>query len=268
MKKLISVTLTVLIVFSALALNVFAENDSTSVYVTISDKDGKLVLIQEKITVNDIDNDGALTINDALYCAHEAKYEGGAEAGYKSEESQWGISLMKLWGAENGGSYGYMLNNASATGLTNTVKNGDYLNAYVYTDLETWSDTFCYFDAQTKKINKGESITLTLSYIGYDANWNSVVLPVEDATVTVNGEETTYKTDASGKVTLVMEKTGDFVISAKSSSQTLVPPAVKVNVSEKSTGNPETGDLTAIYALIPAALIFGMAFIPAKRNKI
>ena len=133
MKKLISITLTILIVFSALALNVFAAEDSISVYVTISDKDGNLALVQEKITVKDIDNDGALTINDALYCAHEAKYTGGAAAGYGSEKTQWGLSMTKLWGAENGGSYGYMLNNASATGLNNAVKDGDQVSAYVYT---------------------------------------------------------------------------------------------------------------------------------------
>ena len=264
MKKLISVTLTVLIVFSALALNVFAENDNTSVYVTISDKDGKLVLIQEKITVNDIDNDGALTINDALYCAHEAKYDGGAEAGYKSEESQWGLSLMKLWGAENGGSYGYMLNNVSATGLTNTVNDGDYLNAYVYTDLTAWSDTYCYFDAYTKSANTGDDITLTLSYVGYDANWNTVVLPVENAIITVNGEETEYKTNENGKVTLNMKDTGSFVISAKSSSQTLVPPVVKVTVSDSKA--PVTGDNTVVY-LISLVFIISTAVLVIKKKK-
>lgn len=258
MKKFLSLTLTVLIIFGTFALTAFAENDSVSVWVTISDKDGKLALIQEKISVTDVDSDGALTINDALYCAHEAKYEGGAEAGYKSEESQWGLSLMKLWGAENGGSYGYMLNNTSATGLTNTVNDGDYLNAYVYTDLTAWSDTFCYFDAYTKSANTGDDITLTLSCVGYDASWNTVVLPVTDATITVNGEETEYKTDENGKVTLNMKDAGSFVISAKSSSQTLVPPAVKVTVSDSKS--PVTGDNTVVYlislmAVIPAAVL-------------
>ena len=46
MKKLISITLTILIVFSALAFNVFAAEDSISVYVTISDKDGNLALVK------------------------------------------------------------------------------------------------------------------------------------------------------------------------------------------------------------------------------
>ena len=264
MKKLISITLTILIVFSALALNVFAAEDSISVYVTISDKDGNLALVQEKITVKDIDNDGALTINDALYCAHEAKYTGGAATGYGSEKTQWGLSMTKLWGAENGGSYGYMLNNASATGLNNAVKDGDHVSAYVYTDLEAWSDTFCYFDAYTKAVSKDGKITLTLSYVGYDANWNTVVLPVKDATITINGKESAYKTDADGKVTLVMENIGDFVISAKSSTQTLVPPAVKVTVSDNNS--PETGDLTAIYAIAPIFIIFAAVLLNKKKK--
>ena len=171
---------------------------------------------------------------------------------------------MKLWGAENGGSYGYMLNNVSATGLTNTVNDGDYLNAYVYTDLTAWSDTYCYFDAYTKSANTGDDITLTLSYVGYDANWNTVVLPVENAIITVNGEETEYKTNENGKVTLNMKDTGSFVISAKSSSQTLVPPVVKVTVSDSKA--PVTGDNTVVY-LISLVFIISTAVLVIKKKK-
>ena len=57
----------------ALSVPVFAAND-TAVFVTICDKDGKIALAQEKINVTDADGDGTLTITDALFCAHEAKY--------------------------------------------------------------------------------------------------------------------------------------------------------------------------------------------------
>ena len=83
-----------------------AETPQAEVYVTIADGSGQLVLAQEAISVTDTDNDGVLTINDALYAAHEAKYDGGAAAGYASSVGQYGLAMDKLWGTENGGSYG------------------------------------------------------------------------------------------------------------------------------------------------------------------
>ena len=60
-----------------------------TVLVTIADANGDLVLAMEPVTVIDIDEDGLLTINDALYCAHEEAYEGGAAAGYASAMSDY-----------------------------------------------------------------------------------------------------------------------------------------------------------------------------------
>ena len=78
MKKTLSILLAAL-VLTITALPVFATDDA-EVYVSISDGDGNLVLAYEPITVSDADGDGTLSISDALYFAHEAKYEGGAEA--------------------------------------------------------------------------------------------------------------------------------------------------------------------------------------------
>lgn len=218
-----------------------SSNAAAQVYVTISDKDGKLVLVQEKVTVSDTDKDGYLTINDALYAAHEAKYEGGAAAGYASYYSDYGLSLSKLWGTENGGSYGYYVNNKSALSLANVVKEGDYINAFVYTDLTAWSDTYSFFDLNTTSTVTGKEITLTLSAYGYDADWNTVTLPVEGAAITLNGEKTKYKTDKNGKVTFTLDTAGSFVISAVSDTQTLVPPVCVATVSadDKTLQTPE-----------------------------
>ena len=59
-----------------------AAGESVSVWVTVSDAAGAMVLPYACVTVTDVDSDGALTINDALYAAHEAAYPGGAAAGY------------------------------------------------------------------------------------------------------------------------------------------------------------------------------------------
>lgn len=236
MKKLLAMTMILLLVLGSLGVTALAETPaSVSVYVTIADEKGALALAQEPVTVTDADQDGALTIHDALYAAHEAKYEGGASAGYAASVSAYGLSLDKLWGTANGGSYGYCLHNASAWSLLDPIAAGDYVNAYVYTDLAAWSDTYCYFDVNTATAKVGDTLTLTLSAAGYDAEWNPVTLPVEGAVITVDGEETAYTTDAAGRVTITLNKSGVCVISAVSDTQTLVPPVCKVTVEGEDT---------------------------------
>ena len=71
MLVVIAIMSTVLCVFS------FAEGGAN---VTVTIKNGGIVVARESVEVTDIDEDGALTINDALYCAHEKFYDGGAAA--------------------------------------------------------------------------------------------------------------------------------------------------------------------------------------------
>lgn len=249
MKKFFAVLMTVAAMSNVFNITASGATDtSVNVYVTISDKDGDLVLTQEKINVTDVDNDGALTINDALYVAHEVKYEGGAEAGYESAYSAYGLSLNKLWGTSNGGSYGYYVNNKSAWSLTDTVEEGDYVNAYIYTDLTTWSDKYCYFAANTTTVKAGEEINLTLLAAGYDADYNPIEVPVEGAVITVNGEKTEYTTDKDGKTTITIRTEGSYVISAVSDTLTLVPPACKASilVNDEVNTTVNTGENTTV----------------------
>ncbi len=211
-----------------------AAADTAAVYVTVAD--GNLKLAQERIEVTDTDGDGKLTVNDALYAAHEAKYEGGAAAGYAFEETEYGLSLTKLWGVENGGSYGYYVNNASAMSLADEIKDGDYINAYVYTDTDTFSDVYTYFDVNSLSVRQNEEFTLTLLSAGYDAEWNPAVYPVENAEITVDGVKTGYKTDENGKVTLKIDEAKNCVISAVSDSAVLVPPVCMTEVSAADSG--------------------------------
>ena len=95
MKKFLSITIALLMIF-AISAPVFAASDTT-VFVTICDNNGKIALAQEAVKVTDADNDGALTVTDALFCAHEAKYTGGAAAGYATTLTAYGISMTKLW---------------------------------------------------------------------------------------------------------------------------------------------------------------------------
>lgn len=283
-KNVISATSDTMTLVPPVCVATVSTDDVANVYVTISNK-GSLVMTQEKITVSDADKDGALTVNDALYCAHEAKYEGGAAAGYASGFTAYGLSLTKLWN-DASGNFGYYVNNASAWSLADPVKDGDYVNAFVYADATTWSDTYCYFDKNTVNGKEGDEITLILSYAGYDANWNPVTLPVEGATITIDGVASEYKTDADGKVTIKLDKSGDVVIGAVSETMTLVPPVCKASIEAKTpdattddnnTDTPNNNDSTdndpdntvviVICVVVAVVVIAGVVFFVAKKKK-
>lgn len=271
MKKLISLILCGILACGCLCVNVFAEESaSATVNVTISDK-GQLVVALDEITVTDIDGDGALTINDALYCAHEEKYEGGASAGYGSGESDYGLSMTKLWG-DTSGSYGYYVNNASAWSLLDNIKDGDNVAAFVYSDTVTWSDSYAFFNVNSVEAVTGEAIELVLSAAGYDESWNPITIPVEGAVITVDGVATEFVTDSQGKVSLVIDNSGEYVISATSDSLVIVPPVCVAVIEPKEIheatseepseatpdSTPETGDCSndiAVFALIAVSLI-------------
>lgn len=266
MKKIISLLLAVFTLASMLCL--FASASDTTVYVTICDKDGKLALVHEKITVTDKNGDGILTIDEALFSAHEAKFSGGAENGYATENTQWGISLIKLWGTANGGSYGYYVNDASPTGLSDEVKNGDYITAFVYTDLNTWSDKYSFFDKRTATIEENSELTLILNIAGFDANWAPVNLPAKNAVITIDGLATDYKTDENGKVTIKLTEKGTHVISAVGNNEILVPPAATVTVTQ-TAHIPETGDGYIVICCVMLFVgAFGIAYIGNKRYEI
>ena len=227
MKKFLSLLLAMLMLVS---LTASAETAPT-VYVSISDDAGALVLAYAPVALSDADGDGALTICDALMLAHAAYYPEGAE-GFLAEDSQWGLSLYRLWGIENGGSYGYCLNDASAWSLVDPIQAGDHVKAYVYTDVLAFSDTYAYFAAPVATAAVNAEVALTLSAAGYDEAWNPVTLAVPGATLTVNGEKSEAVTDENGAAVLTFTAAGVYTVSAVSETMTLVPPVCIVTVTE------------------------------------
>ncbi len=298
MKKLISAA-AILAAMGVLTTSAFA-----GVFVTISDENRALVVPEEEIDLNDADGDGALTVNDALIIAHDKFYDGGAEAGYASATGDYGLMLTKLWGTENGGSYGYYVNNSAAMSLADELKDGDIVNAFAYSDLTAWSDTYCYFDSTFTGIEDCDYDTiptfgLTLTAAAFDENWAPISVPVAGATITVNGEKTEFVTDENGFVTVLLpQEDGVYVVSAVSDTQTLVPPVCRISVSmlkdsatteetaaeaapaeetapaagnvaaaaESTKGSPDTGvaDVAAVSGLAVVAL--GALVISKKRK--
>lgn len=227
MKKFLSLLLAVWMLVSLTA----SAEAAPTVFVSISTDTGALVLAYVPVALTDADGDGALTICDALMLVHAAHHPEGAEA-FLAEQTEWGLSLYKLWGIENGGSYGYMLNDASAWSLVDPVKDGDHVKAYAFTDLTAFSDTYCYFTAPVAAAAVNSEITLTLNAAGYDANWAPVTLPVAGAVLTVNGEKTEIVTDENGNAVLTLAEAGTYTVSAVSDTMTLVPPVCIVTVTE------------------------------------
>lgn len=275
MKKFLTLTMMLLLLCGLSCGIALADGAEIDAIVTIADQNGKLALSAEFIKVTDIDGDGKLTVNDALYCAHEQKFSGGAAAGYLSEMTEYGLSLKKLWGFDNGTGYGYYVNNAAAMSLADEIHQGDYINAFIYTDTTGWSDAYCYFDAGAVGAYTGDSFDLKLTAVGFDESYNTVLKPVEGATILVDGQAIDTTTDKDGKVTLSFDKKGFHIISAKSDSMILVPPACRVDIMEKeeppvdkpADDTPKTGDTAqlAILAIIAVAALAGIVLVKRDR---
>jgi|GEM_PF-1940637 len=196
--------------------------EDADVYVSISEKGsfvtaktGEAVAYQ-KVTVSDRNKDGKLDIDEALYAAHEEFYEGGAAAGYSSEESQWGLSLAKLWG-DSSWNFGYQVNSGtvSVMGLDQELKKDDHLEAYIYASAYPDNEAYAIFDKVTAEATAGIPLELTLKEAGFDDNWNMVFNPCQGAVLTIDGEAQEATTDADGKATLTFAAAGTYIVSAE-----------------------------------------------------
>ena len=197
------------------------------------------------------------TVDDALRAAHDAFYSGGAAAGYASENSQYGLSLTKLWG-DTSGAFGYYRNDAMAWSLEDPVIDGDRITAYIYSDTENYSDAYSYFDKHDVTAELGKDVVLTLMYhSGWDDNYAPVFSPLAGAKITVDGKESAFVTDEAGKATLTFSAAGRHIVSAVSSELTLVPPVCVVEV--------EADD--GITVTVSIANLKEGAFVTAKDGK-
>lgn len=268
MKKILSLLLACFFASACLTVCAVAEtNESKIVYVSISDK-GNLVAANIKVSATDIDDDGKITINDALYALHEAKYQGGAKQGYSYYKTeQYGLSIGTLWG-DKSGCFGYYLNDASAWSLADEVNNGDRVYAFVYSDVEYWSDSYAFFDKSSASAVVGGEITLTLYSSGYDESWNTITVPLENAVITINGTKTDYITDKNGKVTIKTDKSGSFVISATCEETVIVPPVCVASIyAESDKVVPGDNDNYFVFVIIAIAAVAALAVFAKKTRR-
>lgn len=226
--------------------------EDITVNVTIS-KAGTVEVPAQPVHVADKDGDGKYTIDEALFAAHEAYYEGGAAAGYESGMSNHGLSLKKLWG-DTSGAFGYYADDQFAMGLSDEVKDGGCLTAFVFQDTAKYGDKFCYFDKkEITDAKQGDTVKLKLNVIHFDANYAPQVDPAADATITIDGEKTAYKTDANGEVDFKFERAGNMILGAVSDTEILVPTILRATVAAEETTAIETTTTEAAVTTTTAA---------------
>ena len=231
------------------------------VYVTVYDGK-KVAAVNVKVKKSDEDKDGAWTINDALIAVHKEKCKNG----YATEEGAYGLTITKLWGIENGGSYGYYNNNVMCMSLKEELSEveADHLYAFVYSDAVTWSDAYSFFDQYEITGKPKEKATLTLKYMSFDESYNPVEVPLAGAVITYDGKDTTFKTDENGVVEIELSSV-NTVISAKKDGLTLIPPVCQYTVKESSAARLIIALI--ITAVIAAAAVCVILFNNKKRKK-
>lgn len=284
MKKIISILVVTVMLAAAFSVSAFAA-DSVNVTVTISDGNGNIAVCLEEMTVTDTDGDGKFTVYDVLATADPE--------GFEAETTQWGLSIKQLCGVENGGSYGYYVNHQMAMGLTDEVKDGDYVAAFVYVDAKGLSDAYSYVELSGTQPDTQGFYAFEAKYSGWDDDWNPLVKPIEGAFICIDDEVTEQKTDENGFFVLEFAENGEHIITVMSEDRNYACAvyALTVNCFGEEAGSedvevgatdpgapandapttgadsaPQTGDATiAVIAL--AAIAGAAAVVTAAKRK-
>lgn len=245
--------------------------------VLVKASDGK-PMVNKAVTVKDLNSDGVLTYDEALVAAHKAY----CPDGYVTAEESYGTAVKKLWGVEAGYNY-YFFKNQVALAMNvgdteqSTVKAGDKLYATILSDGTNCSDMFTYFDAESKTVQAGETVTLTLK--GFEgmafAPETQAISGVRVGTWN-NGAFTALTgktTDENGKVTLSFDKAGTYYVTASgtvkhTASYTgvevdapIMAPACVITV-EGATTDPSEPEEPAKHYI--SKLAFGTSYTPPE----
>ena len=207
--------------------------DEVTVYVSVSaqgalaqTKDGKpAVQLAVKVPAGS-------TVEDAIIAAHTAYCPDGAE-GWEKAESDWGMSMTRIWGSYDGVGAWY-LNGVMPMEQSWDIAatDGDYVDLILYG--EDWSDSYAVFDKRTAAAATGEKITLTLTHDVFDENWVASPAGLAGAIVKLADGTELGTTDEEGKITLTFNKAGTYLVTAEDPDLVITAPACVITV----TGDP------------------------------
>ena len=186
-----------------------------TVYMTVSDRgvlatasDGA-AMFNRSVEVSDINSDGVLTYDEALTAAHAAYCPGG----YASAETEWGVSVSKLWGVDTMNCLFFLNDSALENDVgnrdTSALHAGDYLVASVNKDNTYYADHYVSFAKRTSTAIAGREFALRLNGgMGSDkisiGVWNAGKFTAVDGA----------KIDADGNVTLTFREAGSYLLTA------------------------------------------------------
>ena len=172
--------LLVLVMAAGVLAGCGAKEPANAAFVTMSDqaalataKDGNYVAA----VAIEVPKDGT-TVGELAKTLHEKYYKDGA-SGYATATTEYGEGITKMWGVENGGSYGYYVNGTMGFSLADPVKPGDRVDFMVYKDAAGFSDLFTYINATAD----GTKVSAKVESLGFDTNFNPVMNPLAGAKI-------------------------------------------------------------------------------------
>ena len=207
--------------------------------------------IELPVTVTDRNSDGVLTYDEALVALHEAYCPGGYEIVGGFVEKLWNVVTE----TKSGSNYFLKNNVALSMGVddkTSTVSQGDKLYCCVFTDEENYSDAICYFTQTEVAAQAGKAFTLNLQGGSSMAvgGYNPGNLAGAQVGIWKDGKFTAIDgavTDKNGNVSLTLNKSGTYIISASGEIQTQIANWGGGNGNETITVN---APLTAPYCVV------------------
>lgn len=222
-KRILSLFLSLLMLFCSAGTEAFAVNEST---VTVSfslNMKGVLgkandnsVLLNKKLTVTDINEDGKFSADEALLAAHNAY---NTSSGYEVS----GGYAQKVWG-DTSGNYLFFINDEGiADSLTNCfLSDNDKFYVSVNKDGTYYADWYTFFDFEEIYAGENEEFTLTLKghkgMTENDDEAKNTAIASANIGVWEEGELKPLenkKTDINGQVTLSFENEGTYYVSAE-----------------------------------------------------
>ncbi len=235
MKKTLSILLSIVLAVSSLGAGtaVFADEEAKSASVEFSVYDGGFIkeptVIEVSADLSDkygyTDEGNEPTVLDATIAAHLNIF---GSTDLLTINGSWILTAFD----KDAGTLSYRVSSNYAGGLNDTVKDGDYVEYMFYQDAVGWSDAYTFFEARQKNAFTSEEVTLTLKKEGYDESWAPVILPVANASITVNGE-VKGTTDEKGEIALSFDKIGTYKISTENNigGAPIFAPWCVINVS-------------------------------------
>ena len=194
-------------------------------------------------------NGDKVTVADLLYTLHKMRFGDDFTAETKDDYiSMPGGWFKKSFGVETSSMAWYIDNYLTMRGSTYeaTIESGDVFDMFMYLDDVTWSDVATCFDEQNVIVNAGEEFELNLMRVNWEET-PSTLSPAGEGITAATMDKRGYlteikggKADADGKVKILLENPGEYIVSAtgRAAGQygegTIAAPHCKVTVVDST----------------------------------